>query len=145
MFKREAKVMLFILLSPIILGLVASLVGPRLLSSACKNSIIEEIPSPDKKYKIVIFTRDCGATTDYSTQVSLLSENDKLQNKVGNILIADTDHGKAPAGPGGGPLINASWENNDKIVLQYNKQARIFKAENKFNKNQLTKNRDDRY
>lgn len=124
--------MLFLLLTPILLAFIGALVGPKLFLGACKNTIIEEILSPDKKNKIVIFTRDCGATTGYSTQVSLLPQDDNLKNDGGNIFIADTDHGKAPAGPAGGPMIIAAWESNDKIKLKYNEQARIFKAEEEF-------------
>ena len=41
----------------------------------CGNEIIEEIKSPDNKYKLVIFQRDCGATTGFSTQISILKSD----------------------------------------------------------------------
>ncbi|MBI1810912.1 MAG: hypothetical protein HY035_01370 [Nitrospirae bacterium] len=73
MFKKEAKFMLYVLLVPIMLGVLGALIVPRLFNSGCKNAIIKEILSPDQKRKIVVFARDCGATTGYSTQVSLIS------------------------------------------------------------------------
>jgi hypothetical protein len=134
MFKREAKFMLFLPLTLILIAVIGALVAPKLLRGACKNSIIEEISSPDKKNKIVIFTRDCGATTGHSTQVSLIAAGQKLQNTAGNLFIADTDHGKAPSGSTGGPIINASWESNDKILIEYHEQIRVFKAEEEASK-----------
>jgi hypothetical protein len=38
----------------------------------CGNSIQLRVPSPDGEYEAVQFTRDCGATTGYSTQVSVV-------------------------------------------------------------------------
>lgn len=46
----------------------------------CANEIIEEIPSPNKGFKAVIFTRDCGATTGYSTQLSIIDNSANLDN-----------------------------------------------------------------
>ncbi len=33
----------------------------------CKNEIVSENPNPDKTLKVVIFQRDCGATTGFTT------------------------------------------------------------------------------
>lgn len=56
-------------------GLITCVGG--MFDDICGNKIIQEIPSPNRKLKAVIFTRDCGATTGFSTQISLLS---KTQN-----------------------------------------------------------------
>ena len=45
--------------------------------------------SPDKKHKAVVFQRDCGATTDFSTQLSIIETDKELENNVGNIFIID--------------------------------------------------------
>ena len=95
--------------------------------SLYKNEIIKEIPSPTGNYKAVIFQRDCGATTGFSTQISIIKINEKLPNKSGNIFIADTNHGEAPAAPWGGPRVKVTWKNNNKLVVHYNTKARIFK------------------
>ena len=59
----------------------------RSFSDICGNEIAVELISPDKNYKAVIFQRDCGATTGFSTQVSVLGVNEELENKSGNIFI----------------------------------------------------------
>jgi len=42
------------------------------LDTGCREQIISEAPSPDKKLKAVLYVRDCGATTRASTRVSVL-------------------------------------------------------------------------
>ncbi len=138
MFKKEAKAMLFITIAPILIGLGAAVIAPSLFDTLCANSILEEIPSPDNKYKIVIFTRDCGATTGFSTQVSVIARDKDLRNKPGNIFIVDCDHGKAPAGQGGGPVVKAGWDDNGKIFLQHHENARVFKAESGYKGIEIT-------
>ena len=55
----------------------------------CGNEMYAEELSPDKKYKAVIFQRDCGATTGFSTQISIIGANDELENESGTIFIID--------------------------------------------------------
>lgn len=56
----------------------------------CNNYLVAETASPnkDKKQKAILFTRDCGATTSFSTQISLLEDGEPLANEEGNIFIA---------------------------------------------------------
>jgi hypothetical protein len=94
----------------------------------CGNDLLETLSSPSGGLKLVIFQRDCGATTGFSTQASLLGVSDTLQGS-GNVFIADTDRGKAPSGPGGGPQLAARWIAKDTLELRYHPQARIFLAD----------------
>ena len=57
-----------------------------LLPDMCGNYSFSEHPSPDGSLKAVIFQRDCGATTGFSTQISMLSTNEALPNQPGNIF-----------------------------------------------------------
>jgi hypothetical protein len=98
-------------------------------SDPCANEELQTIVAPDGKRKAIVFERDCGTTTGFSTQVSLLSANDKLRNESGNTFIADTDHGKAPSGPGGGPEVNLQWTGEREIVVKYDNSARVFRSE----------------
>jgi hypothetical protein len=94
----------------------------------CANEVLNTIPSPDEALKVVVFQRDCGATTGFSTQVSLLRKNDRLPNSPGNLLVADTDRGNAPSGPGGGPEARITWANSRALMVSYHRKARIFRA-----------------
>lgn len=57
--------------------------------SLCSNTIYGEKYSPDRENKAVIFDRGCGASTGFSTQISILPIDDELPNESGNILIID--------------------------------------------------------
>jgi hypothetical protein len=53
----------------------------------CSNEPVSEAISQDGKYKAVTFYRDCGATTDYSEQISILERAQPLPNDGGNIFV----------------------------------------------------------
>src|SRR5713226_3366552 len=98
----------------------------RLLEHAfdpCGNQVGQVIPSPDGKLKAVVFERDCGATTGFSTQVSILPAGDKLLNDRGNLFVAD-DHGTAPS-------VGLAWTAKRQLLLRYDHRARVFKTENR--------------
>lgn len=92
----------------------------------CGNEVLQEIPSPDNKLKAVVFQRDCGATTGFSTQLTILKINEKLQNTRGDVFSADTDHGKVPSGPGGGPKIEVIWIGLHQLQVKYPQKARVY-------------------
>ena len=73
----------------------------------------------------VIFERSCGATTDFSTQVSVLPSGD-LPKTIGNVFVADADHGKAPRAPWGGPDVSVRWLAPNILELTYDSRARVF-------------------
>jgi hypothetical protein len=97
-------------------------------AKVCGNEILSEFVSPDNSKKIVVFQRDCGATTPFSTQASLLAITDKLPDEGGNVFSGDTNHGAAPSRPGGGPELRVRWEDRNGLILEHHKAARIFKA-----------------
>lgn len=99
--------------------------------SMCANEVLHEIPSPDKQLKAVVFQRDCGATTGFSTQVSIMKIDKKLPNTGGDVFSADTGHGKVPSGPGGGPKIEVVWKGPRQLLVKYPQKARIFSSVSK--------------
>ena len=98
-------------------------------AGGCGNQVLSEVSSPDRNLKVVVFQRDCGATTGFSTQASLLESDQMLGNGAGNIFVADTDHGAAPSGPGGGPELHVAWDDNRSVTLSHDSRVRVFKAE----------------
>lgn len=99
------------------------------MDAMCGNEVISEFPSPDGTKRLVVFQRDCGATTDFSTQASVLPARTPLPNEKGNLFISDTDHGAAPAGPSGGTSVTVRWESAQSVVLIYHPKVRVFKSE----------------
>lgn len=60
-----------------------------LVKDICSNEIVKELISPDNKTKVILFQRDCGATTDFSTQISIISAHEDLPNDGGNIFVTE--------------------------------------------------------
>ena len=119
-------------------GLVLLLVGVSALAyflvfDVCGNDPVAEFVSPDTRAMLVVFQRDCGATTDFSTQASLVKANARLPVFSGNLFVADTNHGIASSGPGGGPELRVRWEGPKRLLLQHHAKVRVFKAEQLLN------------
>ncbi len=100
-----------------------------IIKDACVSTLVESIPYPNKNYKIVVFERSCGATTDFSNQISILNNSDSLNNYSGNIFIADTDHGKAELTDKNVIQTHIQWRDNRTINIKYDSLSRIFKKE----------------
>ncbi|MBT0570362.1 hypothetical protein KIK84_08485 [Curvibacter sp. CHRR-16] len=90
----------------------------------CANSVLAQYPAPGGRIKAVLFERDCGATTDFSTQISILSIDDTLPNEGGNIFVADSNHGKAPH-----PVVRVIWLSEKQLRVEHNPLARIVKSD----------------
>jgi hypothetical protein len=93
----------------------------------CGNKELSRVRSPDGIHAAVVFERNCGATTGFSTQVSIVSSRDSLSSEPGNIFIADTDHGAAPAAAWGGPDVQIQWGSNTQLTVSYHRGARVFR------------------
>ena len=91
----------------------------------CENTVLQDIPSPDGRRHAVVFERSCGATTGFSTQVSVVPSAREARGG-GNVFSADTDHGKAPSGSGGGPVVTARWIDRRTLEIAYDSAARVF-------------------
>ena len=115
-----------------LIGSSVAAVGLIILSSgcgACGNRVVAAVPSPSGRVEAVIFTRDCGATTAFSTQVSLLKPGSSLRNESGNLFVADTNHGAAAGSPDGGATVLVRWLSEESLEVSYEPGARVFKAE----------------
>ena len=56
----------------------------------------------------MVFTRDCGATTDYSTQVALAQAGAELPNRPGDVFVAPhaTD-------------VRVAWIGSDTLLVRH--------------------------
>jgi hypothetical protein len=98
------------------------------LSKGCENEVVQEVISPNKTYRVLIFEHNCGATTGYSTHISILPISTQFSNDMGNVFICDGDHGKAPSGLGGGPPVLVEWKNENSLVITYDSRSRVFSS-----------------
>jgi len=75
-----------------------------------------------------MFQRDCGATTGFSTQISVVQRGDEPTGS-GNTFRADDDHGAAAAGEWGGPWAEVTWLAPDHLLIRYAAKSRLFEQE----------------
>jgi len=87
----------------------------------CGNGIHAEVHSPDHRYKAIVFQRDCGATTGFSTQVSILKIDAELQNDSGNIFVI-SGHPEAHA-------LQLTWLSNTELLINRTLDASEARAE----------------
>jgi len=97
----------------------------------CGNQIITEQLSSDKKYKIIVFVRDCGATTGFSTQVSILRNDKKLgDDDSGNVLTISDHYYGNKYNKYGGADVKSEWVTNKKILIRFDNKAETRIKEN---------------
>jgi len=97
-------------------------------ADACQNTILSSTASPDGERHAVLFMRDCGATTDFSTQVSILRENGPATG-AGNLFIADGGSASAPPTDHGGPWAEVVWQGPRRLLVRYDSMAEVYKQQ----------------
>lgn len=89
------------------------------LGSMCANTLVQRVQSPDGGLEAVLFERSCGATTDFSTQVSVIRAGEELANKGGNVLVAGCDDDQDRRASWGGPPAEMAWRDRDHLVVRH--------------------------
>ena len=97
--------------------------------NACGNRMITNVPNGNGTLRAVLFERDCGATTGFSSQISLLGNEEALPNEAGNLFVADNNHGRAKLGRNDTLNVALRWLDPHRLEIHYDHLARVFKAE----------------
>ena len=80
-----------------------------------ENKVIEEVLSPNGKYKISLFERNVGATADYSYHISIFKQDYELRNSdVGNVYISSD-------------VSEIGWLDNKNVIIMPSEPNKIFK------------------
>jgi len=94
--------------------------------SGCDDTINSEVLSPDQKWIAAVFTRNCGATTDYSTMVYIRKHGDKFDpSQQGIVFVASGEH----------PL-ELAWESPTQLVIKHPRIV-VFSKKTSWSKIQL--------
>ena len=94
----------------------------------CDNEIRSDAPSPDGAKRAVVFARSCGATTPFSTQVSVLNRGEALPRSAGNLFVADGNHGTVTD-----LNVIVRWVSPNHLLIRYPAGARVFAKNEKTN------------
>lgn len=91
-----------------------------LFSEMCRNEIVQTVPSPNGEKTAYIFTRDCGATTGFSTQLTILDKGDNFKNESGNTFRPNKN-------------FSIEWINEKKLKVTYDQSSEIYEMDKKVN------------
>lgn len=86
--------------------------------SLCENQEVQRAASPSSEWVAVSFTRDCGATTGKSSQVSLIAKDAALLSEPGNVLILEAE---VP--------LQISWSPAGELLVHGSRHVKRFKEE----------------
>lgn len=87
-------------------SLVMSFVSLASGCSMCGNDPINADVSPNEERVAIAFIRNCGATTPFYTQVSILDAPGKLPNEAGNVFIVEDKH-----------PVSVQWKNDKELKI----------------------------
>ncbi len=107
-----------------IFGPVAGLLSMTGCGDMCGNTILSETTAQGSHKRAVVFERDCGATTDFSTQLSILEANEHAPVGGGNVFVADSDHGAVT-----NLSVSVQWVSPYHLVVSFPARARVFLQE----------------
>ncbi len=89
----------------------------------CENTLLARAVSPDGKLSAVVFHRDAGATTRYSTQVSIQGASTSLTRRMGNALITDDHSDRAN--------IRVKWTGPRSVLILRSASCRVIRKADK--------------
>lgn len=77
------------------------------LTGDCANTIKSEAQSPDGRYVATVYVRDCGATTDSSSIISLRPRSSRFNDEEGRVFV---NKGEQP--------ITLKWNNRVNLSIK---------------------------
>lgn len=111
----------------LLVGLLVLLVGGLLVvvwalgNLMCGSDVFQEVYSPNREYKALVYEYNCGATTGFSTQIALLESDATLHNRTKSVF-----------GANGYPdwfNIKLTWEDDTHLVIEHNGKPIPYTAE----------------
>jgi hypothetical protein len=101
------------------------------------TEVVGEVPSPDRKWAVLLMVRNAGAISDYSTQLSVVPAGGLLSREFalcrpGNVFIADRNDGAVVANDRGFMHVEVVWQSPDLVAIRFPGSARVYKQEHRF-------------
>ena len=118
--KKILKLLKIIAITVVVIVIVLIGLFLYFAGGMCGNKIHKEYLSPDKSLKALVFQRDCGATTGFSTQISILDSDENLENDSGNIFVIK--------GHPDNVALTLSWISNNELNIKHNLNGNEYTA-----------------
>ena len=96
----------------------------------CENNVVSEAMRPGGPYRAVTFIRNCGATTAFSTHVSILGIKRFSDSETGNVFIGE-------GGDTSQPRVSVRWVDRDVLEISDLGITEVFKAEPRWDSIQI--------
>lgn len=92
----------------------------------CENNILRELASPDGNLKVVMFDRNCGATTRHNLQLAITTSGESAIDSP--IFVVDRTSGQSTEAPSDDleSLVQVSWLSSSELLVRYNPELRVF-------------------
>ncbi|WP_152997766.1 hypothetical protein ACNFJ7_12910 [Sphingomonas sp. HT-1] len=94
--------------------------------SLCSSETLHVARDPGSNRIAVTSVRNCGATSDYATVVSIRRASDSPSAAI-DVFVADSDHGAAADAGGGAVWTSVAWVAPGKLSVARASKARVFK------------------
>jgi hypothetical protein len=88
------------------------------LLGGCGNEVLRSAVSPSGAKSAIVFRRDCGATTGFTTQVSIVRGRETEVTGSGNTLIVE-----------GRPDLEVRWLSDSELLVSRLGSGRIFEQQ----------------
>jgi hypothetical protein len=101
-----------------------SLAGLADLAGMCLNSDVRRVTSPDRRHEAVVFTRDCGATTGWAANVSIMRPGAGHPRGPGNVFRAEWR--LAQPDSAGQPAVLVEWRTPTRLRIVFDDRVEPF-------------------
>lgn len=108
--------------------------GCDLAHLVCSDEQVAKYPSPSGLFEARVYVRDCGATTSWATHVTMTRKQKFFPDITTLVFVADGNHGAAPLGPANGPEVRLRWQDENTLVVDHHKAARVFRSAPSFDR-----------
>jgi hypothetical protein len=109
-------------------GGIAWMVWESTATGMCENTLVSSLRSPTGVSRAILFERSCGATTDFSTQISVIGEGESVVGG-GNVFVATTSDSASIVGEWGGPYAELEWIDDQILLISFDASAEVFLEE----------------
>jgi hypothetical protein len=115
----------------VIAVLVCALAGCSFL---CQDTLVSKHNSPDGRFVAVVFHRNCGATTPFTTEISVTGSGDDVSGgSAGNIFSMTDPPGSTETLSRNGVIeVRLNWRSPQLLLISTPQRAVVGKRVNRF-------------
>lgn len=107
----------------LILSVIVSLIYAFSLSLVnCETDILMTDNSPNNSFTVTLFSRDCGATVDYATLISIRRQGEDFDPEPEQSIFIMN----------GSDAVKVRWDGNSRLEIFFPNTGTVFKKEEKW-------------